>query len=648
MPWDDDLEGAALNIAGLEVNSLRVMAGPGTGKSFAMKRRVQRLLEEGVDPRTILACTFTRTVAADMRKDLEELGVEGASQIKTSTIHSLCFSILMREQALVATGRVPRPMLGFETQFMLTDLDDPRFGGLRARRKRLLAFNAAWARLQSQDPGWPDDEVDRAFGALLIYWLRFHEAMLIGELVPLAMQYLQDNPASEERNRYSHVLVDEYQDLNRAEQTVADLLASNGSLTVIGDEDQSIYSFKHAHPEGIVRFAEGRPGTHDESLDVCRRCPTSIVGMANHLIAHNEFRQPRELKCFEANPEGLVSIVQWRSMADEALGIVAYLQKKVFEDQVAAGDILVLAPNKIFGYRVRDLLNEHGIQAVSYFREEALDGLPRELARSQNQQALTLNSLLANPSDKVALRAWCGFGSGNLRAPAWRRLISWCSEHDVSPWVALEQIGDGAINIPYTGSIVSRFDELQLLLREFNGLTGEALTDALFPEEEEWAAPFRDVACSIEAEDFDPKKLDTELRTKIAQQEIPDSADFVRVMSLFKAKGLTANYVVILGCVEGLLPRVSDELGRREAQRELEEQRRVFYVGITRAREELVLSNVTSLPRADAHRMGAWVRGGNAEIASTISSRFIAELGPTRPAPTNGQQFLRNNGCEIP
>ena len=129
------------------------------------------------------------------------------------------------------------------------------------RRDRLQAFAAAWAREQDQEPGWAEDETDRRFQAVLDEWLRFHEAMLIGELVPVALRYLRDNPNCPERRQFDHVLVDEYQDLNRAEQSLIDLLSENGKLTVIGDEDQSIYeSFRYAHPEGISRFHETHEG----------------------------------------------------------------------------------------------------------------------------------------------------------------------------------------------------------------------------------------------------------------------------------------------------------------------------------------------------------------------------------------------------
>jgi superfamily I DNA/RNA helicase len=139
-------------------------------------------------------------------------------------------------------------------------------------------------------------------------WLRFHNCILIGELVPETLRYLRDNPNSPHLEAYDHVLVDEYQDLNRAEQELLDHLSNSGNLAIIGDEDQSIYSFKHAHPEGVSGFHQTHLDTHDEDLIDCRRCPTRIVDMANSLISNNQNRTDRILNHFDGNPEGEIYV----------------------------------------------------------------------------------------------------------------------------------------------------------------------------------------------------------------------------------------------------------------------------------------------------------------------------------------------------
>ena len=210
---------------------------------------------------------------------------------------------------------------------MLEDLISiGNFGGKRACTKRIRAFEAAWARLQSEEPGWPADPVDAQFQEALLSWLIFHRAMLIGELVPEAYRYLRDNPACEARFAFDYVIVDEYQDLNRAEQDLIDLLVGNGQTAIVGDIDQSIYRFRHANPEGIEAFSVSHPETHDENLDECRRCPIRVVTIADHLIRRNHPEQNQaRLRPRPGNPQGEVHIVQWPSIDDEAQGLADYV-----------------------------------------------------------------------------------------------------------------------------------------------------------------------------------------------------------------------------------------------------------------------------------------------------------------------------------
>lgn len=637
--WDDGLTGSALSITETDDSPLRVLAGPGTGKTFALMRRVMRVLEDGSDPHALFVCTFTRTAARDLEAELLRLGAPGADGVRTGTVHAFCFSVLSRAEVFPLTGRVPRPLLKFEERFLLEDLRGTNGEGTRDLGKRLNAFAAAWARLQSDTPGWPQDPGDQAFRAALEAWLRFHEAMLIGELVPETLRFLRDNPASPYRQRFEHVLVDEYQDLNRAEQVLLDELAASGSLTVIGDEDQSIYSFKYAHPEGIAQFDQGHPGTHDESLDECRRCPQLVVSMANRLIATNVSRTPRALRARPSNPEGEVLVVQWPSMEEEPEGLANFIRQRIQTGAVGAGRVLVLAPRRQIGYAIRDALNACDVPAHSFFYEETLDGTPIEASECTAQEALTLLTLLARPGDHVALRCWCGFGSSSLHRHAWARVRQNSESTGESPRAVLEKLAAGTLTLPRTEPVVARFRLLQQRLAAIHGLQGMDLVDAVFPVTETWAAPIRDLATTFE-DDGEPTALLEMIQRGVTQPELPTDVDYVRVMSLHKSKGLTADLVVVAGCIEGLTPTLPRDAPPAETQRALEEQRRLFYVAMTRATQTLVLSSVTRLRRADAYRMRAQVRGGDRAHAPTVASRFLGELGPDRPAAVLGATIL--------
>ncbi|GMW03141.1 MAG: DNA helicase [Candidatus Hydrogenedentota bacterium] len=646
MPWNDGLKGQALTIAASPNSPLCVVAGPGTGKTFALMRRITRLLEvDKANPRRILACTFTRTAAEDITRAIAELGVDRADEIQTHTVHGFCFSMLSSQDVLEATGRVPRPLLRFEERFLLQDLCKTGFGGVRECGKKLIAFSAAWARLQHEQPGWPQDPADRAFQSALLNWLKFHEAMLIGELIPEGIKYLRNNPLSPYRDNFDHLLVDEYQDLNRAEQHLVDLLA-NGSLVIVGDEDQSIYSFKHAHPAGIVEFPGSHPNTEEVGLDLCRRCPQTVVAMANALIANNTIRSNRQLQPSSDNPMGEIHVVQWQSMNAEARGIATFIKSRIDSGDVEPGSVLILAPRREFGYLVRDHLNALDVPAHSFFSEQLLDGDPKKHDQSQAQQALALLMLLANRDDRVALRCWCGFGSNTLADGAWARLREHCESKGDSPWEALEKLASSALKIAHTGHIIDRFRELQTLLTNLDSLTGQALVDAVLPAAEAWAAPFVDIAGGIEEDNFGPQKLVDTIRRFVSQPEMPTDVDYVRVMSLHKSKGLTADLVVVSGCLQGLIPSIDTDASQHEQQVSIEEQRRLFYVAITRTRQTVVLSSVTGLPAATAFKMRARTRRTIGGTASTVASQFIHELGPQCPAAVSGRRFLKNTGVE--
>lgn len=603
-------------------------------------RRVARLIQAGAKPRRMLVSTFTRTAAHDLQNELALLGVDGAEEVRAGTIHALCFGILQQADVLKLTDRHPRPLLDFEQRFLLEDLAAEGLGGIRDLGRRLKAFNAAWARLQTEEPGWPKDPADRAFRDALLGWFRFHKAMLIGEVVPETLRYLRDNPESKYRRSFAHVLVDEYQDLNRAEQVLLDLLAGEGTLTVVGDEDQSIYSFKHAHPEGIATFDQTHPGTHDEDLLECRRCPRLVVELAKTLISQNRSRaRVQQLRPVPTNVAGEVYVVQWPSMGQEARGIAQFIGDRVKSGRAEAGRVLVLAPRRQFGYAIRDALKSFGVSAHSFFNEEALDGDPKGAEESAAQQAMTLLTLLANPDDRVALRCWCGFGSPSLRSSAWQRLRTHCEASGESPRDVLQRLAIGELTIPRTGELIARFRELEANIKGLSGLRGPKLVEALFPESGDWAEPLRSMTASVDDDSAASDVLDS-LRSGVTQPELPTDVDYVRVMSLHKSKGLTADLVVVVGCIEGLVPFLDANLPPQEQDRTLEEQRRLFYVAMTRTRETLVLSSVLRFPRDIAYQMRAKVTGGNRTHSNAIASRFLGELGPQRPTAVSGAALL--------
>jgi DNA helicase-2/ATP-dependent DNA helicase PcrA len=202
----------------------------------------------------------------------------------------------------------------------------------------------------------------------------------------------------------------------------------------------------------------------------------------------------------------------------------------------------------------------------------------------------------------------------------------------------LERLDAGILQLDRVGGILGRFRELKAALEPLAELSGATLVDALFPENQPWAKALREAALLKINNDVIATKLLDVLKTSVTQPEMPESGDFVRVMSLHKSKGLTSKVVIVAECIEGLIPTVAREGTLAERQANLKEQRRLFYVAITRGTDVLVLSSVTYMPRDFAYRVGAQVRGAG----GTIASRFLGELGPTAPAPKNGTRWQTN------
>lgn len=642
MTWDDGLTGTARSIAATDESPLRVMAGPGTGKSFAMKCRVARLLETGQEPSRILAVTFTRNAAASLVKDLHTLGIGNCESVQVGTLHALCFRLLSRQDVFDYLGRVPRPVvtfaksgiLQFEGGVLLDDLGSAgAFGPKRDRTRRIRAFEAAWARLQSEASGWPQDSIDRQFQVALVSWLRFHRAMLVGELVPETLRFLRSNPEADARSAFDHVIVDEYQDLNKAEQDLIDLVAGLGKMAIVGDVDQSVYRFRHANPEGIETFQQHHPTTHDETLDECRRCPTRVVSIADHLIRHNHpgTAVPR-LQPKAGNRNGEVHIVQWAGIAEEAEGLAAFVRTLVGNGRYSPEDFLILTPRRLLGYGIRDRIADSGVPVHSFYHEEALEG-------GDAQRAFALFSLLVDIDDRVALRWWLGEGSPSSRTNAYQRLRQHCEAAGGSPREVLEALEQGSLTLPGVGWLVAKYSELRVVLAGLADLPLSDLVDTLLPKDNEECSVLREVALLAVPQLQDVGELFGCIKAHVTQPEMPEEGQFVRVMSLHKSKGLTSKIAIVAGCTHGLIPFQDREEPQVEQDAVLQEQRRLFYVVITRCTEVLVLSSAKRMERQLAWKIRAQLQPGASSVGATIASQFIDELGPTAPSPRRGSEW---------
>ena len=575
--WEKDIEVGSPTYNFVTDNSkvIRVIAGPGAGKSFALQRRIMRLLETGMaSPEKILVITYSKVAAEYLKDDINKINITGTDKIVATTLHGLCHGLINNNSSIAPTRNL-RFLHTFEHKPMLYDLSEA-YGVLRKKEECIRTFETE---LET------DDNSDKRFNYDVLEWLKIHNAMLFGEIITQTIKYFDENPSCPERTMFDHVLVDEYQDLNIAEQKVVDLLSANGSLVVIGDDDQSIYSFKHAHPDGIRKFNETHIGCVDHVFRECRRCPKSVVEIASRLIQHTENRIQRDFVPFKDNQDGEVIPLVHKTTKEEIDELSSMI--KTESSIIALSEILVLTPTRNMAESFREKLNDLGILAKSFFKESVLK-------TDKLKRAFSMLNLLANPDDMVSLRYLLGQGGDKFRAKNYKRILDYASEHSISVIEVLEKVLKNDIKIPYTYQLVQVYSkihsELQLLKEAVTKAPTELasilidndLENTEFVELLKVAVNRTGLLGKIDLEEW-LKQVCLDFSRLISLPENIIDGDFVKIMSLHSAKGLSAKYLVVMHTVSGLIPREPTK-SIEDYPKYIEEMRRLFYVAVTRCK----------------------------------------------------------------
>jgi superfamily I DNA/RNA helicase len=653
MPWDDNLtiDSAAYKLASCNDPVIRSLAGPGSGKSFGIKKRITRLLEEGIDPQTIFAITFTRTSAADLKKEISSIKVPGADKVIARTVHAHAMAILGKQEVKDYTKRNPRMIIEHEIEPAIRDIDFPDGSGVKERWALLQSYLAAWATLQSENPAIPRNDIELEFEKRIVDWLTHHNGVMVGEVIHLALRYLIENPASTEIGKFSHLLVDEYQDLNKSEQEFIHVIRGQSNILIVGDDDQSIYSFKNAHPEGIKEI-DTLYGSHtDIPFDTIRRCPKKVTQMASELISKNTNRSLGKLTPYEANQDGIVEIIQWGDDKKELEGIISKIKDELQKGQVKPGDILVLAPRRLIGYKLRDRLLVEQIPVKSYFRESVIKN-------SEVRKAYSLLHLLSAPQDKISLRYLIGAGSADFRRNQYKKLSEEATARNVSVRDVLDSLLSGSLSLTGLTTVI---EEYRKILAELTALRGRLQNDpeTLFEhfikndDQEVDFYELKSIYQSLIATTPKPETTDLDdiqdwfasimssLTEKIALPDSPEEIDHVRIMSLHASKGLSAKFVILMSMIDELIPFIPEGSDAQTTKRLIEEQRRLFYVAITRCKSSeseypgrLIVSSFIWLPGVVALKMNISANPrSNKQVSAT---RFVRDFGQTAPKPVAG------------
>lgn len=316
------------------------------------------------------------------------------------------------------------------------------------------------------------------------------------------------------------------------------------------------------------------------------------------------------------------------------MSLHSYTEDQLVEQRgFRAGDILVLSPRRLIANEIKQRLvaSGSGIVVHSFYNDKLLEP-------SDAQIAMTKLQLLIDDSDRVALRYWLGIGSPTWRQGQYATLRAHCEQNDLAPTDVLAQVAAGQQQLTGVNQLVTQYQSLQTEVTRLNQLNVADLFADLFPAGIAWADPIRELVTGKIDDVEDAQGLLDLLRTEITQPEMPAEGDFVRIMSLHKSKGLTSRVTIIVGCMRGLIPFIKQDLLPAERPLHQQEQRRLFYVAMTRAKECLYLSSAVRVPRAVANRElnGVVLRGGNAHAGNTIACEFLNDLGPHAPVTVLG------------
>ena len=589
-----------------------ILAGPGSGKTKVITHRVAYLVKLcGVSPHHIMAVTFTNKAAREMRERLEQLLGQTAEALSLGTFHAICARILRRE------GKA----IGLDSNFVIYDEDDqlrlmkqvleelnldPKQYVPRALRS---AIGAAKSRLIS--PGGYAQRVSSYFEEIVHrVYQRYQQLLSQGravdfdDLLMKTAQLFQDNPQILNRyqSRYLHILVDEFQDTNIVQyMLMKQLTGKHRNLCVVGDLDQSIYSWRFADLRNILSFEKDYPEAKVVFLEQNYRSTKTILEVASDVISANVQRKPKEL--WTENEDGTpVAVIESYNAEEEAQSVVNEIEKLTVQEQLSLKDCAVM-------YRVNAQSRALEETFLRYGVPYKLIGGTRFYQRREVKDIIAYLKLIHNPQDNVSLTRIINVPARGIGPRTLSQLQSWAKAHDTSLFEALKQVshpdsvGTKQALYPRIVQALAGFDALisELITQShelsLSDLVNEILKHTRYREyildkeggDEKWENIMELRSVAGEYDELDPEEALAAFLEKISLvsdiDELDEKADAVTLITLHQAKGLEFPAVFIVGLEEGILPHRKSF----DDPEQMEEERRLCYVGITRAKKRLYL-----------------------------------------------------------
>lgn len=628
---------------------LLILAGAGSGKTRVLTHRIAYLIDHyDVNPYHILALTFTNKAAGEMRERVDQIVGFGAENIWVSTFHSTCVRILRRYIEV----------LGYKRSFTIYDADDQRalmreiikYLDLDPKKYKERAFLNVISNAKDELIG-PEDYAARAQGdgmheiyarAYQEYEKRLHDANALDfdDLICKTIQMFQENRdiLSYYQNRFRYILVDEYQDTNTAQFKLISLLASTPSddggvehnLCVVGDDDQSIYKFRGANIMNILNFEQEYPDTRVIRLEENYRSTQNILDAANAVIHNNTKRKEKALWTRKDKGDSIY-YSQFENEYEEAESVSSAIAHAVSNGKADYKDFAIL-------YRTNAQSRVFEEKLINYNIPYRIVGAVNFYQRKEIKDILAYLRTIENGMDDISAKRIINVPKRGIGLTTIDRVSNYAIIHGTSFYSALqdyeyiENIGRSAAKL---GSFVGLIESFRTNLEDPDYSIEQLIRDvveqsgyeAMLAEDdsEESQARLENIeelinkAASYE-EDHEEEGATLggfleEVALVADIDNVDDSTDIVLLMTLHSAKGLEFPYVYLVGMEDGIFPGAMAVYGEDpdQAAEEMEEERRLCYVGITRAMKKLSLSCARSRFRNGEHQFNR-------------PSRFISEI----------------------
>ena len=629
-----------------------VIAGAGSGKTKVLTHKIAYLIgEKQVKPWNILAITFTNKAANEMKERIGNLVGDVAADIWMGTFHSICVRILRRF--------IDR--IGFDSSFIIFDTSDQRTLvktciktiGLDDKMftDRSVLSEISNAKNEMLEP---EQYTVRANGDFrkekiaLVYEmyqkrLKENNAIDFDDIINYTIKILMDNPDILEyySDKFHYVLVDEYQDTNKAQFTLVTMLASkNGNITVVGDNDQGIYSFRGADISNILNFERDFPGTKIIKLEQNYRCTGNILKAANAVIKNNEVTYKKEL--WTENEVGNLPAVYYaKNEYDEGTYIAQQIEHLRREEYYKYSDFAILYRMNTQSRAIEEILRR---ESIPY---KIIGGL-KFYERKEIKDIISYLRLIQNPSDNLSLKRIINEPKRGIGKTSLDKIEELSVNSGVPMYEIIKNAEQYGLNRVFLNSreFVNAIEELRAkkddikisdLIKETLKKSGytQALENENTIEAEnriENLDEFLTVAIEFEDESADNKLSDflegITLSSDIDNME--ETEETVTLMTLHSAKGLEFPVVFLVGMEEGIFPGYKS-IGE---PKELEEERRLCYVGITRAKEHLFLTcskQRTIFGSTSCNQVSRFLR----EIPSDLLDGYDDALGEKQESNSN-------------